>query len=322
MIVQNGRDRFLEDAPKLAQMILTDGGAGDLIAGLPAVQWNVKNCPDVAWRLFCPDYLAEFARHQIPGIAVFPFSEAKPHFRNDLLTLTTQWHNQHTPMRTHPTDYAFHMLCDRKPPHLIYRDYIQVIPSQIDTEKFDLPRSYVCIGATSREKCKAMSPDLIAGITRYLKARGITPVYLGQTNTKTGTAVEMQSQAASADYSEGINLIDQTTLLEASAIIARSMAFVGMDGGLMHLAGCTQAPIVAGFTLVEPAQVAPYRWGGQKFKFQAVEPYSEIPNRYYQSKTTVTTKGDHRLFPGWEAVLADLTVEKFVTAIKEVLKDS
>ena len=299
--------------------ILTDGGCGDLICELVAVDWNIKHHPYVHFHVWVPDYLLDFAKHVLPGQTVRPFSKAKSKFRNDIEGMTTAWCTNHTAMRTHPIDYGFHMLSDRHIYDMSQKNYLQIDPTRIKAD-FDLPKDYVVIQGTAAEEVKAMPVATINAITQYVKGKGCTPVYLGKEESHTGFKdMKAKAKVLPADFSQGINLINKTSLLEAAKVISGAKAFVGMDGGLTHLAGHTDTEIVAGYTLVDPVHIAPIRKNGQTYKFHAIQPDKDIPNRYYQTWHSGFMKGDFRVFPGWEKVVENMTSDKFITILKEIL---
>lgn len=300
--------------------ILTDGGMGDLICEMVAVDWNIRHHPHVHFHIWVPDYLLDFAKHVLPGQTVRPFSKAKTKFRADIEGTTTEWCTNHTAMRTHPVDYGFHMLSDRHIYNLNQKNYLQIRPNEIKIDKFDLPERYIVIQGTAAEPVKAMPIDTINSISLYVKERGYTPVYLGKTENHTGYKdLKATAKILEADFAQGVNFINKTSPLEAAAIISKAKAFVGMDGGMTHLAGHTDVEIVAGYTLVDPVHVAPIRKGTQTYKFHAVEPDIDVPNRYYQTWYSGFKKGDFRIFPGWEDVVANLTPDKFIVRLKEIL---
>jgi len=304
--------------PKEFQQILTDGGVGDLICELVAVDWNIRNHPSVHFHVWVPDYLLSFAKHVLsPGATVRPFSKAKSKFRSDIEGMTTEWCTNHTAMRTHPVDYGFHMLSDRHIYDLNQKNYLQIIPQKPKTK---LPQRYVTIAATAAEPVKAMPVETLNAIIDYVVGKGYTPVFLGREESHTGLKdFKVKSRPIPIDYSKGINLINKTDLLEAAQIISGSQCFIGMDGGLTHLAGCTNTNIVAGYTLVDPIHVAPIRFGTQNYRFYPVEPSHDIANRYYQTWNSGFKKGDFRVFPGWEKVVADMTPEKFIKKLEGIL---
>lgn len=301
--------------------ILTDGGAGDLICELVAVDYNIKHHPEVHFQVWVPDYLLTIAKHLVPrGTTVRPFSKAKAKFRGDLPGMTTEWCTDHTPMRTHPVDYGFHMLSDRHIYRLEDKNYLQIRPDEIDLKEFKLPKEYVCMAATFAEPVKTMPPETFQTIVEYFINKKIPIVFLGKERSPAGFLDFMvKGEITKADLSQGLNLINKTDLLESAGIIAGARLFIGMDGGLIHVAGCTQTPIVAGYTLVDPIHVAPIRGGMRYHKFLPIEPNEKIPNRYYQTYHSGFKAGDFRQFPGWEDVVASMTPEKFIKGIGDLL---
>lgn len=302
--------------------ILTDGGAGDLIAEMVAVDYNIRKHPDITFYVWVPDYLLSLAKHLLPkGSIVRPFSKAKEKFDHEVLGTTTEWCGNHTPMRTHPVDYGFHMLSDRHIYDLNEKNYLQIRPEELDWTI--LPAKYVCVLGTAAEPVKAFPKETLEQISEWLMRNGYTPVFLGKEENDCGFN-NMKTNAfkiLSHEYYSyhGINLINKTSLLEAAAIIARSECIIGMDSGLIHLAGCTDTQIIAGYTLVDPIHVAPIRKGSQTYKYTAIEPDVLVKNRYYQTYYSGFQKGDFRKFPNWENVVASMTSEKFIKAMEEVL---
>jgi ADP-heptose:LPS heptosyltransferase len=300
-------------------LILTDGGMGDLACQLVAVDFLHKRCPKVEFKVWLPDYLLEFARHLMPKYKIYPFSEADKKFDQQLDGRTTQWfHHGHTPMRTHPVDYGFHMLADCHLYDLERKNYLQIRPNEVDLTAFNLPTKYVCIVATAAEPVKAMPVETINKISDYVISRGCTPVYLGREKALCGFKdFAVKAKVINANYDKGINLLNQTSTLEAAAIMAKSMAVIGMDGGLIHIAGFTDTNIVAGYTLVDPRHVAPIRQDTQTYKFYPVEP-PPIKNRYFQTNT-YQHDGDYRTFPGWENIVKSMTPDKFIKHLEVIL---
>lgn len=305
-------------------LIVTDGGVGDLICELVAVNYNIVHHPQVHFHVWVPDYLLELAQHMLPPKSTIrPFSKAKAKFRHDIPGYTTEWCTNHTAMRTHPVDYGFHMLSDRHIYKLEDKNYLQIDPTKVDISRFRLPEKYVCIAATYAEPVKALPTSTFLAIVGLVLSRGYTPVYLGKEESTTGFKdLKMRAHVQPVMDSieaKGINLINKTSLLEGAAIMAGARAFVGMDGGLTHLAGCTDVEIVAGYTLVDPIHVAPIRKGSQSYKFTAIEPDADVKHRYYQTYHSGFMRGDYRKFDGWEAVVANMTAEKFCKALEKVL---
>lgn len=300
-------------------LILTDGGMGDLICELVAVDYLINRNTDIKIEVWVPDNILSFARHVVPKAKIFPFSYAGNRFKEGTPGRTTQWFEHgHTPMRIHPVDYGFHMLADRHIYDINHKNYLQIRPNEIDISAFDLPEKYVCIVATAAEECKAMPKATLNGIAAYISKLGYTPVFLGREKALCGYKdFAVKATVIDADYSVGLNLINQTETLEAAGIIAGAKAIVGMDSGLIHVAGFTDTWIIAGYSLVDPIHVAPIRNGSQTYRFEKVEP-DEHPAKYIQTRDCFY-EGDYRYYPGLDSVISSMTPDKFIEKLVKIL---
>lgn len=300
--------------------IITDGGMGDLICALVAVDYNIKNFKKVKFHVWVPDYLFWFARHVLAkGAVVRPFSEAKEHFNHSILGTSTEWCTNHTCMRTHAVDYAFHMLSDRHEYDMNKKNYLQIKPDYISIKEFELPKRYAVLCATGVEPIRTMPTETASQLVSWLRREEIAIVFLGKEKSECGFEdFAVKATPMDINYSLGINLVNKTTLLESAKIINESIVYIGMDGGLTHLAGCTDAEIICGYTASSPTHVAPIRKGTQTYKFQAIEPDEDIPNRYFQTYSSFA-KGNFQRFNGWEKVKASMTADKFIKALEKVI---
>lgn len=315
-VLTNGKSLVIEQC----HQILTDGGLGDLVACLVAVNYNITYCKDIKFHVWVPDYLFWFAKHLLPkSTSIRPFSKAKEEFNPKLEGRTTEWCTDHTAIRTHPVDYGFHMLADRHVYSLKEKNYLQIKPEFIDISKFNLPEKYVVLAATGVEPVRTMPVDTANSIIGWLLDKNYTPVFLGKEDSNCGIGDHaIRANPIPLNYDKGINLINCTTLLESAKIIHQSKSYVGMDGGLTHVAGCTDAEIICGYTASNPNHVAPIRNGSQSYRFQAVEPDMGICNRYFQTYSGFK-KGNFQKFENWEEVKASMTPDKFIIALENSL---
>lgn len=211
------------------------------------------------------------------------------------------------------------MLADRHVYDLNEKNYLQIKPEFIDITEFNLPKNYVVIAATGVEPVRTMPVETANSIIDYVISKGITPVFLGKEDSNCGIGSHaIKAKPIPLNYHKGVNLINLTTLLESAKIIHESKAYVGMDGGLSHVAGCTDANIITGYTASNPNHVAPIRKGSQTYRFQAVEPDNGLRNRYFQTYSGFK-KGNFQRFEGWEQVKASMTAEKFIKCLEVVL---
>lgn len=308
--------------------LLADGGIGDLLCYLVAVDYIIKNCSWINLLVFCPDYMVDFAKNVLPPkTSVRGFSKQKKYI-DGRVAITTKWDERHSPMKRNPIDYGFHSLVDTH----IYDDkvksYLKLDVSKINIEKFKLPANYVVIQAYATETVKRLPGAVINQIAEYIIARGFTPIFVGSKEAKTGVSnkfgeIKMTAkESENIDFSRGIDLTNKTSLLELGAIIDGAKSFIGMDGGIFHVASFTATPIIAGFTLASPLVLSPIRDGVKGLNFYPVTP--NISCQGCQHNSILVYDKDYRdcLIPKVEdkyTCVKELTFEKFKECIDEVL---
>lgn len=305
---------------EVVNILIADGGAGDLICSLVATHYNITHYPNVQFLVWVPDYLLSLTKHLLPkGISIRNFTDAKTKYNASLPGVSTKWSSFHTPMRTHPVDYGFHMLSDRHVYNLNEKNYLSIRPEEINLFKYHLPEKYVVLCAAAAEKVKEMPVDTMNQLIDYVIEKGYVPVFLGRTKSETGVKnLNIVAKPLEINYNKGINLLDKTDLLEAAGIMNNAKCVIGMDGGLIHVAGCTNTNIVSAYTIASPEHLAPIRNGSQSYKFWAVEP-DNVLNKYYQTNNNFNYGQDYRKFPGWEKVVETITAEKFINILENIL---
>lgn len=129
----------------------------------------------------------------------------------------------------------------------------------------------------------------------YCKSIGYEVVFLGKKHTETGVEHNITGYLNDQiDFSAGINLMDKTSLLEATKIIAGAKFLIGLDSGICHLGGCTDTPLIVGFTNVEPKYRLPYRYNSQEYKTYPVVPPESLACRFCQSNFCFTYSHDFK----------------------------
>lgn len=276
-------------------IVFNSDGMGDNVARMSAIKYLKDTFKFLTINLYVPDYFAELACNLVPGINVHRFSSGpKDYYKYPVY----ETKGKHTPMRTHVVDQAFHILCDMQPTDE-QRNYCRLNLDKIDTSSFSLPEKYaiVCTGFTAATR--EMLPQTINEISKHLLSKGVTPVYLGSKVAKTGDKQDniIGNFNNEIDYSLGIDLIDKTSLVQAGKIINGSKVIVGMDCGLLHLAGCTDVPIIGGFTTVNPLLRMPVRNGILGWNYLSVVPSESLKCRFCQSNWNFIYKVDFRFCP-------------------------
>lgn len=246
-----------EPPAKKYNIILHHGGLGDAIGQLPAIKYILDEHPQVIMDLWIHDYFIPIATkvfHDYPQCNIFPVSKYKEYKLG--ITRSPYIHTLSN-LSMHITDHAFITIVGTQVEDK-HKNYIQLKP--VDTSKFKLPENYAIITTGFTSQTREWKPEYIKEVTDYLVTKGITPVYLGKAQNSTGTKHIVTSEF-NADLSNGIDLLDKTTILEAHGLISKAKLVIGLDNGLMHLAGMTETPSIWGFTTVEPRHRLPYRNG-------------------------------------------------------------
>lgn len=301
-------------------LLLNSGGLGDRIATLPAIIYALKNFDHVSMDIFCPDYFVPLGRHFLTcfneRVDVMPISTMAATLNQTLPSIVIQ-NNYVTTLRRHLVDHAFDIINDTSDVPLKAKNYPKLRLDDIDTFHFKFPVDYVVLTPGFTAPVRALPARTWNQLARWITSRGVTPVWIGAKADTIGGALHPPSEfVEGVDYSVGIDLRDKTTLLEAGKIIALSKAIVGVDNGLIHLAGTTDVPIIAGFTSVDPKTRLPFRAKGITY---AVVPPDFLECKFRQTRTHYDYQTDFRECPCGTECIDSLTAEKFIIELEKLI---
>lgn len=267
-----------------------DGGLGDHIARLPAVQYLLDEYPFLYLTVWCPKFFVEFGKQAVPGAAWREYQTHKP-IPMTRYPLNAGSINGVTSLRSHLVDHAFMRIVDKQVP-IEKRNYIQVKPIEYET----LKQRYVVVTTGFTAAVREFKPQVVNEIVDFIKSKDCEVVFLGSKEATVGAGVQNIKGEFSKDidFSKGVDLRNKTTISEAHAIIAKSKAIVGLDNGLLHLAGCTQVPIIAGYTTVDPIYRMPYRNNELGWNTHAIVPETSLKCRFCQSNMNFVYDFDFR----------------------------
>lgn len=264
--------------------MLTDGGLGDIIASFTAVDYIHKTYKHVELLVWVPDYILDLAKNVLPNVSVRDFSTAKSKFDSTRPNINTRWNGRSSPMKMHLVDYAFHVLCDQHPT-IEQKNYLKANLDEVRIGRLKLPKNYVVLTTGFTAPNREFLPKHINKIVEYTKSKNYDIVFLGKKQSKTGAKHIIEGNfKEDINYNVGLNLIDKTSLLEAAKVISKARCLIGLDNGLMHLAGMTDTIIVGGFTNVEPKQRMPIRNNILGWNFLPVVPPTELSCNFCQSR--------------------------------------
>ena len=151
----------------------------------------------------------------------------------------------------------------------------------------DKLKDYVVIAYGATTEHRRMLPKVFNSIKEWFFNNGYQVVLLGKRDHELfcGNTITRPT-FDNADFEGCIDLIDITSLPEALSVINDAMCIVGLDNGLIHLAGLTVTPIIAGYTTVDPYYRLPYRHNIKGWSCYTIEPDSNC--RYCQTEAFCT----------------------------------
>lgn len=240
-------------------VILNFGGLGDMVCRLPALK-QLLTIPHVSTTIFAPRYFLDVAQAVLgPAAKVKPLDEApKPPVEKPTIDFTPY---TFTSMRMHLVQNAFVTLLDRIPAlDSDEAQYLKLDLSQVDIRPFQLPAKYAVITTGHTAPVREFLPSTVNTVVEYCRATGLAPVFLGAAEIPVDASLRIKAEfSTEIDFSKGLDLRGKTSLFEAAKIMAGAAFTCGVDNGLLHLAGMTDAPIVAGYTSTTAGSRVPLR---------------------------------------------------------------
>ena len=259
--------------------ILNAGALGDTIASTPVLKYAIENLfTDGKYQVMMHEHyrcLFPF----IPDENIFYFGVGKnlhePYvvvYMYDQIPSNVPLSAFLNPLRMTLIDYSSVKLLGMLL-HDEHRSYPKLDLSSTDISKFKLPEKYVCLLPTILHKNRGLPQNTSYRLAYHFQKRGMTPVFLGKNTTITDTFNKSTYSSRSPTAGQGmIDLIDQTSILEAAKIMEGSQCVFGMDTGLIHLAAMTDVKIVCGYTTVDPSLRMPYRYGKLGWNLTPITP--------------------------------------------------
>ncbi len=224
---------------------------GDMICWMAAIVHIAENYNFVNGHLIVPRYFFQVAAnvlHKFPQWQIH--ADKIPERLQDGKPLKRQLEFPINATGAHLLDLGFIYFMQMTPPPDgadIYPELDlsnEVLPPKLRGKKFIVMTPV--IGAVTR----MMPVKTYNKIVDYIVNIGLTPVHLGKSEMLNRSLTINEGY----DLTKGINLIDETTLKEAALIMKCAEMVVGIDNGLLHLAGMTDATILYGYTIAGPRQ--------------------------------------------------------------------
>lgn len=303
--------------PSELDVILNFGGLGDMVCRLPALK-QLLAIPHVQAKVYVPAYFMDVAFNALgQGAPLLSLDQApKPPVEKPTIDFTPY---TFTSMRMHLVQNGFLTLLDFVP--ALDSDearYLKLDLSQVDIRPFQLPAAYAVITTGHTAPVREFLPSTVNTVVEYCRAIGLAPVFLGAGSAPIEGGLRIDASfSAEIDYSKGLDLIDKTSLMQAAKIMAEAKFVVGVDNGLIHVAGMTDVPIVVGYTSTTADSRLPLR--GKRAPTIAVLP-RELECVGCQTRMPFVYKHDfRRCFYGDYKCVSGVTPGLFIEAIKRVM---
>lgn len=274
---------------EIHNFVLNNAALGDMVTSLPALAFARRRyVSQLKMRVWLPTWHHELVAHLLAPYGEFEL--------RDLQEFPAKWEDRkvadlgptsynaamfdtHTRCRVHMVDYAFNFLINARPESMLERSYVTEAPlgsrPEIDGDYVVFP-----VGATSDNKL--FHASVMGPIMRWCQSNGYKVVITGTKASHTNTLengvlrpiiLREQTDMLPSDVTASIiDMREKTTLLELRDLLGCAAAVVGVDGGTLHLAGTTDAPIVfaSGTTLPKHRYIA--RQGDPSHKIRYVGP--------------------------------------------------
>ncbi len=243
-------------------LVYNSGGIGDFIHWTTAIKYAIDSNPHLEGVVLAPTFFLPLAELWLTGYSPrFVVREYKGDWADEECTKDAACI---VPGREQYANAAgFHLFTLG----FTYYNQINYIPKgydtiprvrgdEVDITQFALPEKYAVITTNATADNRRLKGRHVNDLITYVKGKGLTPVLLG----KNEMAKDYSSKDPDGVRTHGcLDLREKTNLVEAACVLAQSRLVIGLDNGLLHLAACSDVPVVMIFTSVNPAIRIPPR---------------------------------------------------------------
>lgn len=237
---------------------INNGGLGDYINYMSAFQFMASEYPQIKGRIFVKQPFLDVAQYILrdyPEWKVYD-TEVAPKIikEGELLHNPGQWHRYLNATGAHLMDLGWKYFLGLDAP-LPGWDRLPDLTDYVSGKEWNLPLRYAVVTPGYTSPARAIPAKGFNAICSHLLSKGIVPVFLGKENFAEAADPNLKhpdyymKMQEGIDLTRGINLINQTTLLESVEIMRDALLVIGVDNGLLHFAGCTEVPIIFGHTV-------------------------------------------------------------------------
>lgn len=328
-------NRQLVVHPKVGFM-LHHGALGDTISSLPALNFaRAAHAPVVEMVVWTREDLVPLIKLLCPGFDVrtlYDFkleSEAHGGKLPYPYCMNSSVNNTITRNKQDMVDFAFRCLLDLQPP---FAEAMNYPSAPLGPRPANLDVKYVALAPNGNALNRTLPATVLGPVIEGLLARGLRPVMLGKREASVPVAIQngkvikerksvntgFYDDLPEALRAQCVDLRERTNTLEARDILGHAEAVIGLDGGLLHLAGTTEVPIVYGITSVDPAHRHIYRHGEPGWKQKFVQPPESLACRGCQSHWTLVFGLPFTECAYGDTACATLNPDEFLSALDQL----
>ena len=220
---------------------------------------------------------------------------------------------RNTPKSMHLSHYASIKLTDRIIP-LEQLSYVPLLEVDVSNFNIEFSNSIILI-SSYRDKTRCWHSDYILETAKYIKSKGLLPIFVGKTDKDLADHLKTESSLPSNIDEFGIDLRNKTNIPELATIMSKAKAVCGIDSGPIHLAGTTNTPIICGYTSVAAQHRIPNRRIGKTYPI-----CPEIPCIGCESKWLSHTWNFEKCYLEHMNCCKYMTADKFIVHLEEILK--
>lgn len=229
--------------------IFGSGGVGDYISWSAAIKFIQETQPHVDGRLFVSELFIDVARYLFQAKEGWKV-ELKDNFwehyeEGSQVNFPKQGTQLINACGAHLIDLgAMYYACEQNlPPEY---DFLPEINYEGPWKwpELDPTKPYALFTPGATTAVRELPHDIFTECVNYTLSKGITPVFLGKRDLSIRYMANFQG-----DLSKGIDLRERTTLLEATQLMRGAKFIIGLDNGLLHMAGTTKCPIIFGHNI-------------------------------------------------------------------------
>lgn len=306
-------------------IVLTNGGLGDYICWIPAVRELLRISSHNTFTVHTKPFFWDLAEHWLgetgpnhelkkfelaPGETA-AFGANNPVFApTDLVVNATGWHL---------IDLGYAFFGNRAPLSQEAKEHPRLA---VGEKPEGLPDHYIVLTTAATKESRKLPDATVNGVRQFCLDAGYVPVLLGKRE------ISRNHKAEHGNFSTDgcLDLREKTSLWEAGQILGHADCVVGLDNGLLHLAACTDTPIVFGYTVAAPEHRRPRRPDDRTFD---VLPGKSLTCRFCQSNMrgvyvtqpngSLGQMGFQTCLYGDNKCTAQHTAQKYIEGIKTLL---